>query len=612
MESTEWTLAVLAGIFLLGTGAQWLAWRFRLPAILLLLITGCAAGSEVGFLRPEELFGDLLLPCVSLAVGLVLFEGSLNLRFRDLKGIWKSLLGLLTIGVVISWSGGTLGGMYLLGLPIPEALVLGAILTVTGPTVIGPLLREIRPSGRVGTIAKWEGITIDPIGAMLALLSYEAIDSIRQEKIQSATMNALSVLGSVSAIGIVVGLMAAFVLTQMLKRFWIPDHLRNPMTLMFVIGAYTGAEMLHHEAGLLATTVMGIAMANQRMVDIHSMIEFKESLAMLLISTLFILLSARVPLSSLRSLGWEGPAYAGFLILVVRPLSVWISTIGSGLTKAERGLLCWLAPRGIVAAAVSSVLALRLGESGEKIAPAVFVVIFITVTVYGLTSGWVARWLGLSSSDAQGLLIAGSSQTARLIASALQKEGFRVVLVDTNRARIRKARDAGLIVCYANVMSEHVLDEVDFSGMGRFLALTSNDEINTLAVTRFRGIFGNEQIFQLSREKSKLTRMETDWQKRMSGRALFAPDLTYEVIDDSIDAGATIKVTGLTETFSFESYKEHYGSRAWPLFIIEGKKLQVVVAESPPTPKAGQLIVSLVMKGVEDPVIEKQSMKTEK
>lgn len=594
MDETQRMLLVLAGIFVLGTGTQWLAWRLRVPSILLLVVVGILSGSVTGLIDPEALFGKLLSPIVSLSVGLILFEGGLSLRFRDVRGHARSLIGLLTIGVAVTWVGATFFATTLLGMPIPVAMVLGAVLTVTGPTVIGPLLRDIRPTGKVGAIAKWEGIVVDPIGATLALLVFEGYDAIRQAEFGSATVAAIRGLAEVTAIGLLLGFTAAGVLMVMIKRFWIPDYLQNPMTLMFVVGTFAGAEWLHHEAGLLAVTVMGITLANQRTIPVQQMLEFKESLATLLIAGLFILLSARVPLESLTALGWRGPAFALAMILIVRPVSVWISTPFSRLTRAERGLLAWLAPRGIVAAAVSSVFALRLGEAGEAIAPATFTVIFMTVAIYGLTAGRVSQRLGLSRPDAQGLLIAGAGQVSRTIGKALAKEGFSVVLVDTRFPRIRKSRDLGLRACFANILSEHVLDEVDFGGLGRFLALTSNDQVNSMAIARFRELFGRDNVYRVARAEKRSTRMESDWERRMEGRTLFTGELTYEELDSALDRGATIKTTRLTDTFDAAAYRKLYGDRAVPLFVIDGKRLSVVTADAKPTFRAGQSVVSLV------------------
>jgi NhaP-type Na+/H+ or K+/H+ antiporter len=601
MGLSENLLLVIAGTLILGIGTNWIAWRIKVPAILLLLLVGRIAGPATGFLDPEKVFGDLLLPIVSLSVGLILFEGGLNLRIKDLRQTWRTVLGLLTIGVLATWAGGTIAAMYFLQLNFPTALVLGAVVVVTGPTVIGPLLREIRPTGRVGAVAKWEGITIDPVGATLALLVFEATDAIRSGEYASATMSAIYGLLSTAVSGTLVGVAAALILAEFLKRYWIPDYLQSPMTLMFVVGAFAAADWLHHESGLLAVTVMGVILANQSRVNMRNIVEFKESLSIVLISTLFILLSARIPLNTLTSLGWNGIAFAGALILIVRPVSVWLATLRSRLTRRERCFLAWLAPRGIVAAAVSSVFSLRLGEEGTPIASATFIVIVITVLVYGLTSGWLARQLGLSTLDPQGFLIAGANQVSRAVGASLRQAGFGVVLVDTRYPEIAKAREIGLSACFANVLSDHVLDEVDFGGLGRFLGMTSNDEVNTIAVARFRELFGRKNVYQLARIDASHSRWDTRWEKQLSGRTLFGADLTYDFFNRSLLQGATIKMTRLSESFDYQAFQARNGDRARLLFIVEDKRSTVATEDAKISPKPGQAIICLILPGEPTP-----------
>ena len=235
-----------------------------------------------------------------------------------------------------------------------------------------------------------------------------------------------------------------------------------------------------------------------------------------------------------------------------------------------------------------------MGESGAIIAPATLVVIMLTVAVYGLTAAPLARKLGLSSSDPQGLLIAGASQTVRAIAQVISKEGIRVILVDTRYQRVANAREAGLNVCYASILSEYVMDAVDFSGLGRFLAMTSNDQINTLAAARFRELFGAKNVLQLARGEAT-SRLETTWQERLTGRTLFNPRLTYEFMDSALDQGAVIKATRFSEVFTLEAFHAHYGERVHPLFLIDGPRIQVLAADSKISPRAGQLVVSLVL-----------------
>ncbi|MFO1095677.1 MAG: sodium:proton antiporter, partial [Planctomycetaceae bacterium] len=491
-------LVGLSAILVLGVGSQWVAWRIRVPAILLLLSVGCVCGPVTGLLDPERIFGRLLAPLVSLFVGVILFEGGLTLRFRDLRGSWRSLVGLITIGAVVSWAVTTVAALALLKLPIGVSLLLGSILIVTGPTVIGPLLRDIRPSGRVGAIARWEGIVIDPIGAVLAVLVFETIDSIDAADYSHATRDALRSLAVTASSGILIGGAAAGLLVLLIRRFWVPDYLQNAVALTLSVAALTTANSVHSEAGLVAVTVMGLLLANQRIVPVQRIAEFKENLTVLLISVLFIVLAARVQLSSLAELGWRGMAFVGVLIAVVRPLAVWLSTIGSGLKLRERMFLALFAPRGIVAASVGSVFALRLGGEGAVIAPATLLVVFVTVLFYGLTAGRIARQLGLAVADPQGFLFVGGNIFTRKLAAAVQSAGFPVVLIDTRYDQVQKARTEGVPAYCDNVLAEHVLDNIDLGGIGRFAAMTTNDEVNTLSATRFRELFGRSNVYQVT------------------------------------------------------------------------------------------------------------------
>lgn len=597
---TERLLTALSGIVVLGIGAQWLAWRLRIPSILLLLCTGFAVGPGMGWINPDQLFGDLLLPVVSLSVGLILFEGGLSLRFRELRKTWTSLVGLLTVGALLTWVLTAVAASQILDLPGSMALLLGAVLVVTGPTVIGPLLRHIRPTGRVGPVAKWEGIVIDPIGATLAVLVYEGLDAIRQADYGSATLNVLQGLGTTLLVGGLIGAACAGLLVLCLRRFWIPDYLQNPVTLMFVVVALAASNAWHHEAGLLAVTLMGVILANQRVVPMDRITEFKESLTVLLISALFILLSARVQLDDLTALGWRGPVFTLVMLLVVRPASVWAATIGSHLNRAERLFLAWFAPRGIVAASVASVFALRLGDSGAAMVPATFLVIIVTVAVYGLTAGPLARRLGLTLGDPQGLLIAGANRFAQNFGKVLQQEGFRVVLVDTRYSYVQQARSQGLTAFYADVLSEHVLSAVDFGELGRFLALTPNHDVNALAALRFREVFGRQHVFQLPAATGRPAREERSLH-HFVGRFLFRADCTYDQLDEALDRGAMLKVTRLSSEFDYQAFQAHYGTRARLLAVIQGRRLSLTTADAAPAPKPGQAVVSLIEPGTSGP-----------
>ncbi len=592
----------LASIIILGIGAEWLAWRLRLPSILLLLIFGFIAGSVTGFLKPDEMFGDLLLPIVSLAVAIILFEGGLNLKISELRRIGSVVRNLVTIGVLVTWLIGGAAAFFLLNLELPLAILLGAILVVTGPTVIIPLLRHLRPGGQVGSILKWEGIVIDPIGAVLAVLVFEVIIASGP---QEATALVITSLLKTILAGGAIGAAGAIILILLLRSYRIPDFLHSAVTLTMVIGAFTASNLIQTESGLLAATVMGIVLANQKSVSIRQITKFKENLSLILISSLFILLAARLNLDNLsQTIGLGSLGFVAVLMLVARPLSVALSTARSALSLKERLFLSWLAPRGIVAAAITSVFALRLVEAGypqaELLVPLAFIVIAGTVAIYGLTATPVARWLGIAQPYPQGVLIIGAHTWARNIASSLQAEGFKVMVADANWANISAARMAKLPTFYGNILSQYALEEMELGGIGRMLALTSDSDFNSLAVLHFVDIFDRAQLYQLSPQGEKEGGKGTV-SRHLRGRLLFGPDLAYGHLSRLFASGAAIKSTSLTEEFGYDAFQAHYANKAVPLFLIsQNGNLTVFTANNSPQPQPGQKLISII-PGAETP-----------
>ena len=589
----EKVLLGLTAVFILGVSAQWFAWRLRLPSILLLLATGFGAGPLSGSLDPDALLGDLLFPVVSLSVAIILFEGSLSLRLSELSHVGGALRNILTAGVVVTWVIITAAAYLILQFEFPTALLLGAMLTVTGPTVVGPMLRLIRPTGKVSSLARWEGIVVDPIGAVLAVLVLEVIEPLRSLEFGNAVAEASIGLLATAAIGVVLGWLAAAFLAAMLRRHWIPDHLQSPVTLMIVLAVFVVSNLMKHESGLVTVTVMGVVLANHQAVIIKHILEFKENLTILLISSLFILLSARVELSDFSALGWRGPLFVVAVILVARPAAIFLATVRSDLSWQEKAFLSWLAPRGIVAAAVASVFALRLGNDGAGLVPATFLVIVGTVVVYGLTAFPLARKLGLASSNPQGLLIASAHPAARAIGHAVKEEGFDVVLVDTNPQNIQSARMEGLSTFYANILSERAIEDIELGGIGRFLALTSNDEVNALASMHFSEIFGRAKVYQLPPGRSSERKEAAE--HIMSGRYLFNEDATHGSLDDRFEAGAVIKTTTLSDEFTYEAFRERYGESAQLLFCVSKPgQLVVVTPDKTVSPRSGEKVIALV------------------
>ncbi len=595
---TEHVILGLSGVIVLGVGAQWLAWRLRLPSILLLLVIGVVAGPLTGLLDPDDLFGASLLPLVSISVALILYEGGLSLRLSDLPKVGGVVRNLLTLGVVTTWLTSAIAAYWVLGFDGRLAVLLGAILVVTGPTVVLPLLQHVRPVGSVASILKWEGIAIDPIGAVLAVLVFEVITA--GDALHHPWTHAGVVLLKTLAVGGGLGLAAAGLLTFLLKRYWIPDDLQNAVSLMLVVMAYCGSHLIQEESGLLAVTVMGVALANQTLVPVKHIVEFKEDLRVLLISILFILLGARLKMADITQIG---PSYGVFvlvLIFVARPLSVWVSTLSSALSWQQRAFVCWMAPRGIVAAAVSSVFALRLEETGHgdtsRLVSATFAVIVGTVSIYGLTASLVARKLGVADRNPQGILIVGAHAWARALAEALKGRGYRVLLADTNQNNIAAARMAGLETYRGSVLSEYFLNEVNLGGIGRLLAATPNNEVNVLAAQRMSHVFGTAQVYRLAPDHQPTQKRAQHTYEH--GRLLFDNEATYSLLSDRMRTGAVVKVTKLSEAFDYQAFKGRYGPTAIPLLLIhDDNAITVIAADQAVEPAPGQSIVCLVDPG---------------
>ena len=595
----------------LGMSAQWVAWRLKLPSIIFLLLFGLTVGPVAALfldnpiLDVEHFLGDLLFPVVSASVAVILFEGGLSLRFRDLEGAGGVVGRLVSVGVVITWVIGTISAHFLLDISWEVSLLLSATLIVTGPTVIIPLLKQIRPKGRVGSILRWEGIVIDPIGAILAVLVFEEI---------IAGPDLLLLFRAIVitlSVGFGLGYVAAQIMVELYRRYWVPDSLQSPITLGFVLVAFTISNIVQEESGLLTVTVLGIAMANQRRFDIHQIVEFKETLQVLLLSSLFILLSARMTPESLLTLGFPTFVFVLIIVLVERPLAAFFSTWGSDLSWKERVFIGWMAPRGIVAASVASIFTLELLDRGvegaEVLLPVTFAVIIGTVTVYSFTSGVVARRLGLAEKNPQGLLIVGANDWIRAVAKQIQSAGFRVLLADTNQTHADHALEEGLEIYNGNILSEAAQDEIKFGGLGRLLALTANPEVNALAGEHFQTIFGRENVYEISRHKIAASRETIS--PNIGGRIAFPEEVTHEVLRQSFLNSAKAYTLHIKDV---EAVKQTFGQGTTPLFVIPSSDiLQIWTPIDTPQLQEGMQLIAMVQASMYQRLIESEAISNE-
>ena len=580
-------------LLLLGFLCQWLAWRVRLPAILFLLLVGIVMGPLTGALDPDKLLGSYLFPMVSLGVAVILFEGSLTLRFAELRGIAPAVVNLVSIGALITVGCIAYAAHELAGLSWEISLLLGTLTCVTGPTVVSPMLRTVRPNARIGNVLRWEGIIIDPIGALFAVLVFNWILLGMSGETFGGALKAFAIT---TAIGAVAGLLGGVGLAALLRRHFIPEYLQSYAALVAVLGVFVISNALSHESGLLAVTIMGMWLGNQADLHMDDILDFKEHLSMLLISMLFILLAARMEWPN-PDVFMAGLMLLGVAIVIVRPLSVFVSTLGSGLRWQERALIAWIAPRGIVAAAVSALFALKLEAEGvdgaEYLVPLTFMIIIGTVVLQSATSRRLAAKLGVSEPSDDGVLIVGATPVGRAIGRALKQHSVRVIVADDDWMSIRRARMDGLDTYFGSAISEHADLHLDLTGIGTLMAASTRREINTLACVRFEPDFGRDRIFRVRilppGESPKQSVSST-----MTGRILFGNEVTQRSIEERLEDGKNIRSTKLTEEFSWKKYLAKQAPDSLVLFAIDDVgTLRPSAVGANFAPKPGWTIVAL-------------------
>lgn len=582
---------ILALILVLGISAQWLAWWLKLPSILFLLGFGILLGPVFSVIDPDHLFGELLFPFVSLGVAIVLFEGALTLRFSDIREHGRVVSGLVSWGAILNWGLISLGCWWVSDLSPVFACLFGALVVVTGPTVVTPLLRIVRPTPAVSNILTWEGILIDPIGALLVVLVYEFI-------VSNAQGHSLLLFGREVLTGLSLGAVGALFMATVLKRFWVPEYLQNVVTLGAVVAVFTVSNYFAEESGLLAVTVMGIWLANTRGIDIDEILSFKESLSILIISVLFIVLAARLDIDQITALGWSGVGVVA-VVLLARPIVVWCVCAFSELNWREKLVISWIAPRGIVAAAVSSLFAIRLGELGfanaDVISALTFLVIITTVVLQSISARPIARALGVAEEEAKGVLIIGSNAFSRAVGKELNNLGYRVKIVDSSWTAIQAARMDGLDTYYGNPVSAHADRYLDLVGIGSVFAMSRRPALNTLACLKFAEEFSKQQVFTLrnaeEKDDSDLTRLTRAYRTNR----LFGADITSQKLNSMIAQGGEIKATSLTEAFGLEDYEVLYGKEPILLLGIDGKNhLHAFTASSDQKIAAGWTLIALI------------------
>jgi len=590
---------VIALLVLTGLLCQWLAWRIRLPAILFLLLAGLLAGPVTGLLSPDDVFGELLMPFVYLSVAIILFEGSLTLRVAEIRNESLVVQRMITSGALVTWVVVGVGVFFLFDFSWQVSALFGAIVIVTGPTVVAPMLRTVRPVRKIANILRWEGIAIDPIGALMAVMTFEFILASAE---QTVFVYILQLFFLTLLTGISVGFLMGWILGLLIQNNWMPEYLQNMAALSLVLLAFTLANYLHSEAGLIAVTVMGMWLANRPHLDIYPLLNFKEHLSVLLISLLFIVLAARIDLQQLLAVGGGAILLLCVLQFVARPLKIIVSTWGQDFTWQERALLSWIAPRGIVAAAISAVFADRLVEAGypeaDMLVVLTFSVIVGTVVFQSATSKVLATWLGVAEPVRDGYLIVGANRLGRELAVELKKLHVRCVVVDTHWSNIAIARMAGLETFYGNPVSERAARHLDLTGIGHLLALSHERYLNVISMLHFKADFGKQRVYQIA-ASGDVPHNEINshggGQTSTLGGQLFGKDINFANLLGKLVSGYSFKRTMLSESFTWQDYQNKYGALRIPLFAVSAKgEVKPFMAEKQPPTQAGVTILSLV------------------
>jgi len=504
----------LAGIIILGILAQWFAWKFKIPAILPLILIGLLVGPIAAEFITEDgskwiepiwngkkgLFpGDGLYYFVSLAISIILFEGGLTLKRDEIKNVGPVITKLITLGSAVTFFGAGIVAHYTFNLSWELSFLFSGLIIVTGPTVITPILRNIPLKKDVSAVLKWEGILIDPIGALVAVLVFEFISV---EGGSGFTKTALSEFGKIILFGTSFGFTFAHGLAFIINKKLVPHYLLNVVSLSTVLLVFVESEVFAHESGLLAVVVMGMVLGNGKLKNLKELLYFKESLSVLLISILFILLAANINIEDLMLLyNWQTAILFGTVVFIIRPLAVFLSTYKSKLKTNEKVFISWVGPRGIVAAGIASLFGSKLLKQGvegaEYITPLVFMIVLGTVLLNATTARAFSKLVGVFLKSSDGILIVGASQFSRMIAKYLNDNGRRVVLIDSNPDHISKSKDMGLEAIETNIYDEDISENIELNDVGYLMALTGSSVVNTHALSKFSGVFGEQAFYRL-------------------------------------------------------------------------------------------------------------------
>ena len=579
----------LAGIIILGILAQWVAWKFKIPAILPLILIGLLVGpiaanylSEDGakWIEPvwngqKGLFpGESLYYFVSLAISIILFEGGLTLKRSEIKNVGPVITKLITLGSAITFFGAGIVAHYIFNLAWDLSFLFSGLIIVTGPTVITPILRNIPLKKDISTVLKWEGILIDPIGALVAVLVFEFI-SVGGGG--GFTKTALIEFGKILLFGTTFGFTFAHALAYAINKKLIPHYLLNVVSLSTVLLVFVESEIFAHESGLLAVVVMGMVLGNGKLKNLKELLYFKESLSVLLISILFILLAANINMKDLMLLyTWKTAGLFAIVVFIIRPLAVFASTLNSNLKLNEKLFISWVGPRGIVAAGIASLFGSKLLKQGvegaEYITPLVFMIVLGTVLLNATTARLFSKIVGVFLHSSDAILIIGASDPSRLIASYLRDKEKRVVLIDANKNFIEQALDDNLEALNVNIYDDDLRDNIELNDVGYLLALTGNDDVNKYALTSFQNDFGEHGAYFIA--SSTEAKNATDIERQ----SFFTPNDDYINLSEAYREDPKIHEITLKTSDDYDRILTLLAleEKSIPLFIENGKGIYLI------------------------------------
>lgn len=588
----EHIVVVIVAVAALGVAAQWIAWRLKMPAIILLAAIGLAVGPGLGLIDPSEDFGVFLRPVVSLCVAIILFEGGLSLHLSELKEAASGVRRLVYAGVPLAWAFCSLSARFIGGLDWPVSLVFGAIMVVTGPTVIMPMLRQASLNRRTASYMKWEGIVNDPIGALLAVLVFQFF--IFQQS-GSGWVGVASGISLAIASGLVLGGLGGWAIGSAMRAGLVPEYLKSPVLLGLVLVVYVLSNLIQHEAGLLSVTIMGIVVGNMNLPGIGDLKRFKEYITIMLVSVVFVSLTADLDVASLGEIGWRGVALILAVMCIARPAAILLATVGAGMQLNERLLLAWIAPRGIVAAATAGLMGPSLVDAGydaSVLLPLVFAVIFATVFSHGLSLNWLSERLGLKSKHRDGVLIVGASPWTVELGSTLHGMGINVLIADSSWHNLRPARLLGIPVFYGEILSEFAEESLELAHIRTVLAATSNDAYNALVCTALAPEIGQQRVLQLALGGADPDEDPKALARPRRGGLAFDSDAYFELLWRNFVRGWKFSKTRLSEEYSYRDFLNDLPEDALRILrLSSGDAVEFIPADSVAEPGPGTTIV---------------------